>query len=174
LKLTLATSADLDAVKSIFKPHRAIFPYLRNDYLKQAIDEGRCIYHQGIVIIYRNYKHHSWIGKQLVKKGDCVLLEIVKNSNSQTNTSKVIQSFFSMMNIDVWLTVRANNKVARSFYEKNGMSNVGPITWSNGKVKGRIYKISKPTDKYGIWDLTPVNPFRYFCGFRDLIKKRDR
>lgn len=71
-----------------------------------------------------------------------------------------------MVRSNVWCTVRANNHVARKFYEKNGMRNVGPISWSHGTIKGRIYKWTAPTDDYGIWDLTPVEK-------HDIYYKRD-
>ena len=40
---------------------------------------------------------------------------------------------------DLYLSVRKENAVARSFYERHGMKVVGAVVWKNGTVPGLIY-----------------------------------
>jgi len=41
---------------------------------------------------------------------------------------------------DVYLTVRADNKVARSFYRYKGFEEAGQIAWARGTVPGMVYR----------------------------------
>ena len=79
------------------------------------------------------------MGTIKVGKGDIHLQQIGKHPNSRANASKVLQSFLRMMDGNVYLSVRSNNKIARSFYEKNNMKNVGKISWSSGSMSAVVY-----------------------------------
>ena len=56
------------------------------------------------------------------------------------NAKKVIEEYFDHVNQNVYLTVRSENIVANRFYEKVGMTKVGYINWSKGKMKGNVWK----------------------------------
>ena len=81
------------------------------------------------------------MGSVKVEKGDIHLQQIAKHPNSRANTSKVLQSFLRSMGGTVYLSVRSNNEIARSFYEKNNMKNVGEISWSGGSMSGVVYSV---------------------------------
>ena len=51
----------------------------------------------------------------------------------------VIKEFFNLAGT-VYLTVRAENKRANNFYKKIGMKQVGYCNWSNGNMKGKVWK----------------------------------
>ena len=57
--------------------------------------------------------------------------------------AKVANKYFDHVNTNVWLTVRAANHRANSFYKKIGMNMVGHIYWSKHTMKGNVWKYEK-------------------------------
>ena len=43
---------------------------------------------------------------------------------------------------DLYLSVREENAVARSFYERHGMKVVGKVVWSGGTLPGLVYRMA--------------------------------
>src|ERR1035441_6560992 len=68
-----------------------------------------------------------WRGKTARFRGWCI--EIVKPSGG-----------------DLYLSVRKDNRVACSFYERNGMEVVGSVAWKNSTIQGLVYR-----DREAIW-----------------------
>ena len=65
--------------------------------------------------------------------------QIINSNPSNGNAKKVIEEYFDHVNQNVYLTVRSENIVANRFYEKVGMTKVGYINWSKGKMKGNVW-----------------------------------
>ncbi len=40
---------------------------------------------------------------------------------------------------DLYLSVRADNQVARDFYQRRGMRVIGTVAWANGSILGLVY-----------------------------------
>ena len=138
--MNLATLDDLSMIESIFAPYRKeYFPHIRQDYLKGKIQTNNVILQDGVVIIFGVYKRKQKIGKVESQKGDAHIGQILTLQQGSGNAKTVLNEFFSMHKV-VWLTVRAANTRARAFYEKNGMENVGDISWSAGSIPGVVYK----------------------------------
>lgn len=138
--MNIATLDDFTVIKSIFAPHqKTYFPHIRSDYIERKIKSGNVIYENGVVIIFGVYKRKQKIGNLQAEKGDAHIGQIVVEQQGNGNASKVLNKFFNEMNTKVWLTVRAENKRARTFYEKNNMKEVGEISWSNKTIPGTIY-----------------------------------
>jgi ribosomal protein S18 acetylase RimI-like enzyme len=139
--MNIATLNDFDVIKSVFAPHqKTYFPHIRSDYIQRKIESGNVIYEDGVVIIFGVYKRKQKIGTQQAERGDAHIGQIVTvQQQGNGNATKALNKFFTEMNTKVWLTVRAENTRARAFYEKNGMKNVGDISWSDGKIPGVIY-----------------------------------
>jgi predicted acetyltransferase len=138
--MNIATLDDFDVIKSTFAPHqKTYFPHIRTDYIERKIKSGNVIFEDGVVIIFGVYKRKQKIGNQQAEKGDAHIGQIVVQQQGNGNATKVLKKFFTEMNTKVWLTVRSENTRARSFYEKNGMKNVGDTSWSNGTIPGTIY-----------------------------------
>ena len=131
-----ARENDFDAVKDIFKQHKQWFPHLRQDYIKRMIASGNLILDNGVIITYNYYKRKQRIGNVTAQQGDCVLHQIA--SKNKGTASNVLQNFFKWTNRRVFLSVRSENLMAKKFYEKNGMSLVGQISWSLGGVKNAL------------------------------------
>ncbi len=134
-----ADLSDVVEVKNIFYQYRDIFPHIRTDYLTRQIEGGHCILKDGIVITYNFYKRPQQIGTVLAAKFDCILHQIVKDSNKYTSAGLVLQEFFEYAKADVWLSVRRDNVVAKKFYEKNGMKLVGECSWADETLPGDVY-----------------------------------
>ena len=131
--------SDFEEVKNIFYQYRDIFPHIRTDYLTRQIEGGHCILKDGIVITYNFYKRPQQIGTVLAAKFDCILHQIVKDTNKYTSASSVLKEFFEYVKTDVWLSVRRDNAVAKKFYEKNGMKLVGECSWADETLPGDVY-----------------------------------
>ena len=134
-----ADLSDFEEVKNIFYQYRDIFPHIRTDYLTRQIVGGHCIFKGGIVITYNFYKRPQQIGTVLAGKFNCILHQIVKDTNKYTSASSVLKEFFEYVKTDVWLSVRRDNIVAKKFYEKNGMKLVGECSWADETLPGDVY-----------------------------------
>ena len=133
-----ATLEDFDKLKSVFKQHRDVFPYLRFDGLKVKIETGKVIYDKGVIITYNRYQRKQKLGQKCIaEKGDIVVQEIVKEEGG--HPQDVWSQFVKYVDSPIWLTVRRDNYRAKQFYEKVGMRIVGDISWSNGKIPGDVY-----------------------------------
>ena len=59
-----ATLEDFVTIRRLFSAHPEIFPYLRNDTLREKIEGigGSVIFEDGVVIIYLRYQKRKRIG----------------------------------------------------------------------------------------------------------------
>ena len=131
-----ATESDFEEIKNLFRKHKAIFPHVRMDRMLRKIKNKQVIFDNGVLIAYVVYKRKGYMGEHTITKGECVLNQIISISGKG---SSVLQRFFNYVKTNVYLSVRKDNVHAMTFYEKNGMINIGNIEWSNG-LKGVIYK----------------------------------
>ena len=127
--------ASLDEIKDIyavFKAYPHIFPHMRFDRLQRMIRDGQCIWHEGIVITYQQYKKSVRLGSVTVPMHTTCLHQIGKSKTAASGAaSRVFQSFLSTyVPRALVLTVRADNTTACAFYEREGLRQIGEITWS--------------------------------------------
>ena len=134
---------DFNTVWSIFQENKYWFPHVWNTKIKKRIIDGELIYENDVVITYSKYKRNCKIGRttdQIAMKGDIILHQIVAKTKGNGSARKALMDFFDYVKSNVWLTVREDNVVANSLYEKVGMKQVGTITWANGTMPGIIWK----------------------------------
>jgi len=139
-----ATIADLPAIMKIFQKHRRIFPHIRSDAVKHEIEAGQVIFEDGVVITYGIYKRRQALGTSVAWFGDGHLGQIVNGEEGNGRATAALKRFFGFIRDrtnTVWLTVRRDNLRARDFYVRNGMTEVGEITWSGGTIEGCVYNI---------------------------------
>jgi len=132
-----AVKSDFENVKEIFYLHKKWFPHVRTDYMKRMIAKKNLILDNNVVITYNIYKRKQKIGDVQALKGDCILHQIV--AKTKGTASDVLQRFFEFINRRVYLSVRSDNELAKSFYLKNNMKLVGKHNWSNGKLGGDVF-----------------------------------
>lgn len=144
---------DLDYIFSCFQKHKDIFPYIRKDYVKRAIESKQCIFNGDIAIIYHKYVKKTKLGSVYAQRGDYILHEIVKCNKQARSIDKYFQNFIDECCKDggaLFLTVRVTNLIAIGLYTRNGMKKVGDIAWKSGELKGSVYSISK-TKQEKLW-----------------------
>jgi len=170
-----ATKDDIKKIMNIFKANREWFPHVREYHIKTRIGRNQVIFEDDVVITYHLYtrnqplskkdKEGNNIGKEVMaEKGDCILHQIVKDKESKSTASAVLQKFFKTVKSNkVYLSVRSENEVAIKFYLKNGMKLVGHTTWSEGKMPGDIYLYEnhlfvKPPEEIKVKKETTLEP----------------
>lgn len=140
--MNYATIDNFDEVWNIFQNNKEWFPHVRTSHVRNRLSWGQVILQDGVVITQQQYKRNGKIGKDSdvdVKKGDYIIHQIINSNPSNGNAKKVIEEYFDHVNQNVYLTVRSENIVANRFYEKVGMTRVGYINWSKGKMKGNVW-----------------------------------
>lgn len=140
--MNYATIENFDEVWNIFQNNKEWFPHVRTSHVRNRLSWGQVILQDGVVITQQQYKKNGKIGKDSdvdVKKGDYIIHQIINSNPSNGNAKKVIEEYFDHVNQNVYLTVRSENIVANRFYEKVGMTKVGYINWSKGKMKGNVW-----------------------------------
>lgn len=135
-----ATLEDFVTIRRLFSAHPKIFPYMRNDTLREKIEGvgGSVIFEDNVVIIYLRYRKNCRLGTAKAYMGDVVIHELVKDDRG--NAKDVVERFFEYVDSPVWTTVRRDNIRAKRFYEKVGMQKVGEIFWKRGELEGDVYK----------------------------------
>jgi hypothetical protein len=136
-----AVKSDFENVKEIFYLHKKWFPHVRTDYMKRMIAKKNLILDNNVVITYNIYKRKQKIGDVQALKGDCILHQIV--AKTKGTASDVLQRFFKFVNRRVYLSVRSDNQLAKSFYLKNNMKLVGKTTWAKRTLPGDVYLYDK-------------------------------
>ena len=140
-----ATLADLNIVYGHFQNRRDWFAHVRKDKLERQIDAGQCIYQDGVVITYQRYKRAGKVvqaSNVRAQAGDVIIHQILNSNQFNGAAGKVFDQFMEEMKGSmVYLAVRHDNKVARSFYERHGMSDAGKASWADGSILGRIYSL---------------------------------
>ena len=78
-----------------------------------------------------------------IPKGSYIIHQIVNATQGNGCASHVMNRLCDVVasyNEDVYLTVRADNTIARSFYRPKGFEEAGGIIWGNGTLSGMIYR----------------------------------
>jgi len=141
--MRLAKVSQLKDIVRVFQSWRSVFPHVRQDYLKRKILAKECVYHNGVIITFNQYKVRVTLGSVTIPKGSYIIHQIVNAKQGNGEASRVMDRLCEVIaqkNEDVYLTVRADNKVARSFYRHKGFKKAGDIAWANGTLPGMIYK----------------------------------
>jgi len=141
-----ASLRDLKAIYRHFRSHRNVFPHVRQDALKRRIAAHQCIYQNGVVITYQQYRKRTRVGDVQVPAGAIMLHQIVNSSQFNGAGKRVFKQFVAEIveasGGDLYLTVRNENGVARRFYERHGMKVAGTVAWSRGSIPGLVYLLS--------------------------------
>ena len=140
-----ATGNNLQEIYKLFSVRKDVFPHIRQDYISRKIEEGNCIYEEGVVIIYSIYKVATKVGFDTrATAGDCILRQII-GTHGQGSATRVLHRFFAYLDPlpaysgRTYLSVRSDNERAKRFYERNEMELIDNTEWSNGTISGDIY-----------------------------------
>ena len=94
--------------------------------------------------------HQILNSKQFSGKGDKVFEQFVKEIVKPSGG-------------DLYLSVRKENAVACSFYERHGMSVVGKVSWSSGTLPGLVYSLAL----VAMWRMTKFDSISNHDAARD-------
>jgi hypothetical protein len=141
--MRIATEEQYDEIVKIFNQNKDIFPHIRTDYIKRMITSHKCIYTDGIVIMYNRYKRTNKIGNIVAEKYSYTIKQIVNANKGNGNAAKIIQEFLQSVSDPVYLSVRADNERAISFYKKMNFELVGNINWKKGTLPGYVFVYGK-------------------------------
>jgi len=137
--MIFAASSDFDKIKQVFYNHKKWFPHIRTDYLQRRIDRSQLIWEDGVIITFHHAKRKQKIGNVQINKHDTVLHQIVNSQPGNGNAKVILNNFFEWCPQDVYLSVRTDNLTACAFYDKIDMLCIGEISWSKGRLPGRVY-----------------------------------
>ena len=149
--MLLATKSDFEKVKETFYLHKKWFPHIRTDYMMRRIEANQCVFEDGIVITFHNTKVRQKIGNVRLEKGDTVLHQIANSQPGSGMAPVVLKNFFDWCEKNVYLSVRTDNTVARAFYDKVGMKEVGTCSWAKGTLPGVVYVRYKQSDRTSLY-----------------------
>ena len=137
-----ATLDDFEKVYSYYQKYKVWFPHIRTDKLKSIIEEGRCIFEDGVVLTYNIYKRRTRVStncKVYAERGGGIIHHMISDERGKGHATKVFEEFFKMIDTNLYLSVRTTNHKAIGFYNKMGMRRVGKTSWGNNSMKGLIY-----------------------------------
>lgn len=144
-KLNRASIDQLGEIYGHFYNCREWFPHIRKDYVERNIKAQNVIYDNGVIIIYNQYQRRQRIGTVEAIRGDYILHQILnpfRDSGKPSVASEILQKFCDECASNVYLSVRADNTRAASFYTKNGFRLVGKTSWMNGTLPGLVFLYS--------------------------------
>ena len=141
--MRLAQSDELKNIHALFTSRRNVFPHFRLGDLKRRIENKQCIFEEGVVITFQQYRKLTRVGNIKIPAKSVMLHEIVNRNQFSGAGGRVLDRFFDKVVVpsggDLYLTVRAENVVACEFFERHGMRIVGKVAWSGGTIRGFIY-----------------------------------
>jgi len=140
-----ASLRDLNAIYRHFQSHKDVFPHVRQDGLKRRIEAKQCVYEDGVVITYQQYRKKTRVGDVQIPAGSIMLHQIL-NSNQFNGAGRIVLLQFVAEIVkpsggDLYLSVRKENMVACRFYERHGMNVAGTVAWSGGTISGVVYTL---------------------------------
>ena len=151
--MKFATEDDFIEVYELFKKNRELLPHIQMGHIARKIEERRCIFTDGVVIIFEIFENSVQIGKNTKSQlSDCHLNQIVSEKRDGS-ASRILNHFFDFIGIlpytsgVIYLNVKSDNERAKKFYEKNGMKLIDKTNWTDGDVEVDVYqKIVKKMD----------------------------
>ena len=158
--MKFATEDDFIEVYGLFKKNRKLLPHIRMGYVAKKIEESRCIFTDGVVIILEIHEKSVQVGKKTKsEKSDCHLNQIV-SENRDGSATRVLNQFFDFIGLlpytsgVIHLNVKKDNDRAKKFYERNGMELIDKTNWTDGDVEVDVYQ--KIVKKMNIEDLETI------------------
>jgi len=142
-----ASVRDLKAIYRHFQSCKDVFPHVRQDGLKRRIEAHQCIWQEGVVITYQQYRKRTWVGTVQIPAGSIMLHQILNSGQFNGAGGRVFRQFVrEIVNPsggELYLSVRRENAVACRFYERHDLKVAGTVDWKNGAIPGLVYRLIK-------------------------------
>lgn len=152
----------IEKVMAIIDLYPEIFPHLHKQgfKLKKYFAKAGVILQDGVVITFSRYGNSGRMSKNATtykKRGDFILHQIASDRSINGATKKVLDEFVEYCKNksgihaeNLFLTVRAANQRAVSFYERYGFVKDSDIHWTSKKdgiIKGIVYRLKLIPEK---------------------------
>ncbi len=138
-----ASLSDLKEIYGYFQKRKDVFPHVRQDKLRRMIEADQVVWQGGVIVTYQKYKKRTQVGEVDIPAGAIMLHQILNSQQFSGKGGEVFERFVEEIvkpsGGDLYLSVREENGVARSFYERHGMKVVGRLSWSGGTIPGLVY-----------------------------------
>jgi hypothetical protein len=142
-----ATVRDLKSIYRHFQSHRDVFPHVRQDALKRRIGAHQCIYQDGVIITFQQYRKRTRVGDVQIPAGAIMLHQILNSDQFNGAGCRVFLEFVKKIvkpsGGELYLSVRTENTVACRFYERQSMNVTGIVAWKNGTIPGLVYRLAQ-------------------------------
>jgi hypothetical protein len=142
-----ARLSDLQEIYRQFQKRKDVFPHVRQDKLRRMIEAGQVVWQDGVVVTYQRYRRAGRVAATCpvkAKVGDVILHQILNTRQFSGVGGRVFDQFVEEIvkpsGGDLYLSVRKENAVACSFYERHGLKVVGTVDWSVGTIPGLVYR----------------------------------
>lgn len=140
-----AKQSDLEEIYKEFQKRKDVFPHVRQDELGRMIEAGQVVWQDGVIVTYQKYKKRTRVGEVEIPAGSIMLHQILNSSQFSGAGGRVFDEFVREIvkpsGGELYLSVRKENAVASSFYERHGMFVVGNVAWSGGTLPGLVYRM---------------------------------
>jgi hypothetical protein len=140
-----ARLSDLKEIYAHFQKRRDVFPHIRQDKLRRMIEAGQVVWQDGVIITYQQYRKRTRVGDIGIPAGSIMLHQILNSRQFSGSGGPVFEQFVKEIvkpsGSDLYLSVRKENAVACTFYERHGMKFVGKVAWSGGTLPGLVYRL---------------------------------
>lgn len=145
--MQFAQTTDLQKIFDVFKS-KAELAHVRKDRLAQLILSHKCVFENGVVITFVQYKHKTKLGRQCSTRaavGSVKILHIVNTGLVHGAAGAILDKFvrYVVTTNPVFVCVCVANKNAIKFFESHGFSTVDTIKWNKTgqviKLDGLIY-----------------------------------
>ena len=95
--MKFATEDDFIEIYELFKKNRKLLPHIRMGHIARKIEERRCIFTDGVVIIFEILENKVEIGKNTESQfSDCHLNQIVSEKRDGSAT-RILNQFFEFI-----------------------------------------------------------------------------
>jgi FR47-like protein len=139
-----ARLSDLKEIYGHFQRRKDVFPHVRQDKLQRMIEKRQVVWQDGVIVTYQQYKKRTRVGDIDIPAGSIMLHQILNTQQFSGAGGRVFERFAEEIvkpsGCDLYLSVRKQNAVACSFYERHGMAVVGRVSWSCGTLPGLVYR----------------------------------
>jgi GNAT superfamily N-acetyltransferase len=165
-----ATLDNLEEIMDVFKQYKDVFPHIRSDKIERLVKSENVVWEENVLITYNWYKRKQKLGliersmfegkpQEYVKlpyeaqEGDCILHQIAAKNQGDGSGKRVFERFLKFNSgRDIILSVRSENKRARTFYENYGFEVMSDIEWGKTKqVKGKVYVLDQKKGDWSEW-----------------------
>lgn len=141
-----ARLSDLKEIYGHFQRRKDVFPHARQDKLQRMIEKRQVVWQDGVIVTYQQYKKRTRVGDIDIPAGSIMLHQILNTQQFSGAGGRVFERFVGEIvkppGGDLYLSVRKENAVACSFYERHGMSVAGRVFWSGGTLPGLVYRLA--------------------------------